>query len=95
MIKFERDILQSSHIAKDYVLAQDSSCHRAWKFYIDRLREDEYDDLEDSQAAIDLLHELGIIARRDALNLSLALESQASNFRMKDKMIKVLARFPK
>ena len=83
-------------IAKDYLNKQHLSCHQAWKFYIDRQREreeeeDDDDGVDDSlpSATYELLNELGNMARRDALNLSITLETNNRNPSMKDKMVEV------
>jgi hypothetical protein len=70
------------HTAENYLRKQHPSCHRAWKFYVDGRLENgsEMDDMD--YAADNLLYELGVMARRDALNLSLSPG-------MKSKMLEV------
>ena len=65
--------------AKGYLRKQHPSCHHAWKFYLQG----------NSGNENKLLHDLGTMARRDALNLSLTLEANQGNRQMKNQMLEV------
>ena len=65
--------------AKGYLRKQHPNCHQAWRFYLQG----------DSGSESKLLNDLGTMARRDALNMSLTLEANQWNTHMKNEMLKV------
>ena len=57
-------------------------CHQAWRFYLQS-------DVGLELPLYKLLYDLGTMARRDALNLSLMLEANRGNPQTRNKMLEV------
>jgi hypothetical protein len=70
---------------------QHPSCHQAWGFYLqgNSGSEDDLDDTDYELPVYKLLGDLGAMAQRDALNLSLRLEANRGNPQMKNEMLEV------
>lgn len=67
--------------ARGYLKKQHPTCHQAWTFYLlGNVGSEEDPDYADFEPLMyDLLCDLGTMARRDALNLSIKLEENGGN----------------
>ena len=74
--------------AEKYLETRHSSCHHGWKTYITDDEGREIDQYADEDNIYDLLDDLGTIARRDVLHMSLVI-NEHPNENMKNKMIQV------
>jgi hypothetical protein len=81
----KNSVLRRRRTAKGYLRNQHPSCHQAWKFYLQHDGRGE----DGGNTDYDLLDDLGAMARRYALNLSLTLEANRGNFQTKNKMLEV------
>jgi len=90
-LSYRRRVLICWRTAKGYLQKQHPSCHQAWKFYLrgDPGSEDDSDYTDFERPVYEFLRDLGAMAGRDALKLSLTLEANHGNFQMKNKMLEV------
>jgi len=78
----KKRVLTHRRTATGYLQEQHATCHQAWRFYLQS-------DVGLELPHYKLLYDLGTMARRDALNLSLMLEANRGNPQTRNKMLEV------